>query len=180
MMEYSRFYKLFVPSQTAGASLIYFDLWNATGSGQDVYVHSVVPIPSGAVAVTGVVAVDLFLTRTTAIGTTGTAAVAEGTSVTAAPAISAIDHSQPIHGSITARMTPGGGATGGAVLSYRSVFTEETNGGTYNQITDMVRGLYHDIAALKVPQNSGIRVIQGSVASVGVVGFDVIFRTVNK
>ena len=180
MMLYSRFYKLFVPAQAVGANLVYFDLFNATGSAKDVHVHSVVPVVSGAVAVVGVVAVDLFLTRTSAVGTGGTAATYEGTSLTAAPVFSAIDHSQPMHSSITARLTPAGGATAGAVLSTRSVFSEDTNGGTYNQITDFVRGLYHDVAPLKIPENSGIRVVQGGVASVGNIGFDLILRVTDK
>jgi hypothetical protein len=178
-MEYSRFYKLFLPAAAAGADKIHFDLFNATGSTQNVFVHSVVPVMSGAVAVTGLVAVDLFLTRTTAVGTTGTAAVAEGATLTT-PAITAMDHSQRINSLITARAAPGGGATGGAILSARSVYSEEANAGTYAQITDMVRGLYVDVAPLLVPEGSGIRVIQSSVASVGNVGFDVIFRTVAK
>lgn len=179
-MEYSRFFKLFIPSQAAGADKVHFDLFNAVGSALNVYVHSVIPVVSGAVAVTGVVAVDLFLTRTTAVGTTGTAAVAESTALTTTPAISAVDHSQPIQPSITARSAPGGGATAGAVLACRSVFTEETNGGSYNQITDMVRGFYPDIAPLCVPEGTGIRMVQGAVASVGNIGFEVIFRTANK
>lgn len=180
MNQCSGFYKLFMPGQSVGASLVYFDLFNASGSGKDVFVHSVVPIVSAAAAVTGTLAVDLFLTRTTAVGTGGTAAVGESTAITTTPAITAIDHKQPIHSSITARLTPSGGATAGAALSFRSLFTEETNAGTYTQVVDMVRGFYPDVAPLLVSQGTGIRVVQGSVASVGVIGFDIIFRTADK
>jgi hypothetical protein len=174
-MNYNTFYSLFVPAQAVGANLVYFDLFNAQGSGKSVFVHSVVPVVSGAVAVTGALAVDLFLTKTSAVGTGGTAATTEGTSLTAAT-ISAIDNSQPIDANITARLTPSGGATAAGVLAHRSVFTEETNAGTYIQANDMVRGLYTDVAPLKLPQGKGIRVVQGSVASVGNIGFNVIFR----
>ena len=75
-------YKLFVPVQAVGASKVYFDLWN--GSDKTIEVASVVPIASGAVAVVGTLAVDLFLTRTTAIGTGGTGATLEGTALNAA------------------------------------------------------------------------------------------------
>jgi hypothetical protein len=168
-------YKLFVPSQAVGASLVYFDLFNTGSVGLDMEIKSIIPVVSGAVAVTGVVAVDLFLTRTTAVGTGGTAATTEGTSLTAMT-ITAFDNSQPAAlSTLSARLTPTGGATAGAVLAQRSVFTEETNAGTYIQIADMVRGLYADLPGLLVPSGTGIRVVQGGVASVGNIGFDVCF-----
>lgn len=172
-------YHLFVPKQATGANLVYFDLFNASGSTSRIEVKSIQPIISGAVAVTGVVGVDLILTRTTAIGTSGTAATSEGTDTTAMT-FSALDSSQPINASITARLTPSGGATAGAVISWRSVFTEETNSAAYTPVTDMVRGLYPDLPGLLVPEGSGIRVVQGAVASVGNIGFDVIFSVSTK
>src|SRR5689334_9210757 len=98
-------FRLFVPQQAVGASLVYFDLFNATGSASRIKLLSVQEIVSGSTAVTGVVAVDLYLTRTTAIGTGGTAATSEGTSLTACT-FSAMDHSQALPGGITARLTP--------------------------------------------------------------------------
>ena len=162
-------YKLFIPKQAVGASLVYFDLFNPASSQCWVDVESVVPVVSGEVAVTGVVAVDLFLTRTTAIGTGGTEAVAEGTSLTV-PAFVATDHAQPIN-HITARLTPTGGATAGAVLASRSVYTEETNAGAYTPAADMV-----PVGVVTIPSGKGIRVVQGGVASVGNIGFDVTFN----
>jgi hypothetical protein len=170
-------YKLFVPSQAVGANLVYFDLFNASGSTTAIVIDSIIPIVSGAAAVTGVVAVDLFLTRTSAIGTGGTASTAEGTSLTACT-ISAASHGQSISASITARLTPSGGATAGAVLAWRSLYTEEANAGTYAQITDMARGSYSDIPGIRVNEGTGIRIVQGSVASVGNIGFDIHFRRV--
>lgn len=167
-------YRLFVPSQAVGASLKYFDLWHPANSGVDLKLISLKPVVSGAVAVTGLVAVDLFLQRTTAIGTGGTAASAEGTSQTACT-ISGHDNTQGIQGGITARLTPSGGATAGAVLAFTSVYTEEANAGTYMQIDGMVRHGYTDVPGLTIQPGSGIAVIQGSVASVGNIGFNVIF-----
>jgi hypothetical protein len=171
---YGTLYNLFVPKQAVGANLVYFDLFNAAGSAQDVELQSVVPVVSGAVAVTGVVGLDLLLTRTTAIGTAGTAATRDGTSLTAATITSRYG-SQPCHGSITARLTPTGGATAGAVLSWTSLFSEETNSATYEVARDMARP---DSAfpPILIPENSGFRVVQGDVASVGNIGFNVIFR----
>jgi hypothetical protein len=167
-------YKLFVPAQAVGASLVYFDLFNPASSGANLKVHSVLPVVSGAVAVTGVVAVDLFLTRTTAVGTGGTGATFEGTSLTAATIV-CVNGDQPLTAAqVSARLTPAGGATGGVVLAHRSLFSEETNGGTYTQID-----LLGTVAALgrfvQVRAGTGIRVIQGGVASVGNIGFEVLF-----
>lgn len=167
-------HKLFIPAQATGASLVYFDLWNTANSGYNLKIYSVIPVVSGAVAVTGVVAVDLFLTRTTAVGTGGTAATAEGTSLTAAT-FSGFDCLSPIAlAQISARLTPSGGATAGAVLSYRSVFSEETNSGTY-AVADLVNPPSQSFAFIPVPVGTGIRVVQGSVASVGNIGFDILF-----
>lgn len=163
-------YKLFVPAQAVGASLVYFDLYNI-GSTHDVELLSIKPVVSGATAVTGVVAVDLFLTRTTAVGTGGTAATAEGTSLTAMT-FSGVDCTQAMNlNVVSARLTPTGGATAGAVLSWTSVFTEETAAGTYEQPANLTGGVSHVI-----PKATGIRVVQGSVASVGNIGFDVLIR----
>jgi hypothetical protein len=168
-------YQLFMPKQAVGANLVYFDLFNASGSAMDLELYSVAPVVSGEDAVTGILGVDLFLTRTTAVGTAGTAATRSGSSLTAAT-FTHRDGSQPLHGSITARLTPTGGATAGAVISWTCVFTEETNGGSYTPSRDLV-GRDIGLPGIVVPENSGIRVVQGDVASVGNIGFNVTFRT---
>ena len=172
-------YRLFVPKQAAGASLIYFDLWNPTGTAHKIEVYSIIPVVSGAVAVVGVVGVNLFLTRTTAIGTGGTAATREGTSQTAMTFASMTGAmSLP---NISARLTPTGGATGGTVISWRSVFSEETSAASYFSQPDLVRGwLGNSVVGIMVPENSGISVVQGGVASVGNIGFDVTFGIVRS
>lgn len=168
-------YKLVVPIQAVGASLVYFDLFSVSGSGYDMTVDAVIPLVSKAVAVVGTVGVDLFLTRTSAVGTGGTAATAEGSSLTAAT-FTAHDNTQPISlTAVSARLTPTGGATAGAVLSMCPLFTEETNSGAYPQMYNMVRTNDPAVPPLIVPGGTGIRVIQGGVASVGNIGFDVFF-----
>lgn len=170
-------YRVFVPNQAVGASLIYFDLWNPTTSGVLLDVYSVIPIVSGAVAVTGVVAVDLHLNRTSAVGTGGTAMTRNGTSLTAMTLAKMIGDGQDLNGSVTGRLTPTGGATAGAVIAWDSYFSEETNAGTYfASLKDLVRRGYQDCPPLVVQQGSGISVVQGAVASVGNIGFDVIFQ----
>lgn len=175
-------YKLLVPNQAVGANLIYFDLFNPTTSALDIFVYSVLPIVSGAVAVTGLVAVDLNLNRTTAVGTGGTAATFNGTAFTAAT-ISAIngDCVSPLSQGVSARLTPSGGATAGAWLGYASVYTEEANAGTYvSMLNDLARHNMDDSPPVLVKPGTGISVVQGSVASVGNIGFEVAFYTVRK
>lgn len=172
-------YKLFVPAAAAGANKVFLDLFNATAD-KVIEMASVTPVQDGSVAVVGTLAVNLFLTRTTAVGTGGTAATKEGTDPTAAT-ISKLDPSSPaLPTGITARAAPGGGATAGAVLAYDSYFTEETSVSTYQRHNLVNVGPDGLGARVIVPPGSGIRVVQGAVASVGNIGFDVLFSVVRK
>lgn len=167
-------YKLFVPIGAAGANKVYFDLWN--GSNRNIEVASVVPIASGAAAVVGTLAVDLYLTRTTAVGTGGTGATLEGSALNAATFCRMDANGPPLLTGISARLAPGGGATAGAVVGYNSIFTEETALPTYFR-SNMVEAAQPGInSVLTVPPGTGIRVVQGAVASVGNIGFDVLFQ----
>lgn len=165
----SRF-NLFIPKQAVGANLVYFDMFN--GADKEIVVNSVKPVVSGAVAVTGVVAVDLLLTYTSAVGTGGTAATHQGSAIDAATFTKLAPGHSALDALITARLTPTGGATAGAILGYTSVFTEETNAGAYRE-SDLV------VSPVLVPKNIGIRVVQGAVASVGNIGFIVNFEVLD-
>lgn len=160
---------LFVPKQAVGANLVYFDLFN--NSKGVVALRYVQPVVSGAVAVTGVVGVDLHLTFTSAVGTGGTAATYGGTSLTACTINPNNPVGQPCPDIITARLTPTGGATAAGVLTWTCVFTEETNAGTY---TSPLNWLLNE-GNILIPNGKGIRVVQGAVASVGNIGFNVGF-----
>jgi hypothetical protein len=174
------FYTLFCPAQAVGANTVHWDLFNAAGSASDLYVHEVVPVVSGSTAVTGVVGIDVFLTRTTAVGTGGTAATKEGSSLTAAT-ISSQSGSAQLDNNVTARITPTGGGTAGAVLSSSSLFGEETNSAAYNAYANMARvpGI-PEVPPVKVPEGTGLRAVQGSVASAGNVGWIVTFEVTKK
>lgn len=167
-------YNIFVPKQAVGANLIYFDVFNPSGSQHNLIIKKCQPVVSGAVAVTGVVGVDLHLKRTTAVGTGGTAATSDGSSLTAMT-ITQLNSNQTVAtGSINGRLTPTGGATAGAVISWVSVFTEETNSATYNFVPDLARGLYPDLPGVLIVPGQGFSVVQGAVASVGNIGFNVV------
>jgi hypothetical protein len=168
-------YRLFVPKQAVGANLVYFDLFNASGSGKTLSVSVVQPVISGAVAVTVTLGIDLFLTYTTAIGTGGTAATQRGTDLTACtignvnPSLSDLDNG------ITARITPTGGATAGSIIAMSSVYTEETAPAAYlGRQVDFVNIGSHPEDII-IPEGYGIRVVQGAVASAGNIAFNVFF-----
>lgn len=158
------YWSLFVPAQAVGASKVFFDIYN--GSSRAITVSSVKAIKDGSQAVTGTLAAQLFLTRTTAVGSGGTSATEEGTSTTA-PAITKLQTFALPEG-VAARSAPSGGATAGAVICERQVFTEETNAADYEPAEFLS-------SVLVVPAGTGIRVVQGTVASVGNIGFEVTF-----
>lgn len=156
-------WSLFVPSQTSSANLVYMDLWN--GADRDITVSSFMAIKDAAVAVSGLVTARLLLTRTSAVGTGGTAATSEGTDIAAATITRVQQYALPT--GITARLTPSGGATAGAIICERHIYPEETQG------TQGPEEFVH--ALLTVPEGTGLRIVQGTVASVGKVGFQCLF-----
>lgn len=167
-------YALFVPKQAVGANLVYFDLFVPTTTQYSFLLASLRPVVSGAVEVTGVLGVDLLLTRTSAVGTGGTAATFGGTAIDAAT-FNGLNTVQPLASAdVTARLTPSGGATAGAVLAFRSVFSEETNAGTYAEHEMVSEG------GITIPYGSGIRVVQGAVASVGNIAFEAVLKIARR
>lgn len=165
----------FFPSVASGANKVFLDLFNATGSGKIIKLKSIRAIKDGSVAVTGTVSVKLFLTRTTTVGTGGTAAVNEGTSLTV-PAIAEHDTlSAALPTQITARAVPTGGATAGSVICDRGIFSEETNAATYDRVEFLTPEAV-DLEPIKLREGQGIRIVQGAVASVGNIGFSITFE----
>ena len=169
-------YRLICPAQAVGANKVFLDLFNATGSGASLRILSACCYVDNDTAVTGTLGVEISLTRTTAVGTGGTAATLDGTSLTAIT-ISEMDTNNPaLNANITARSSPTGGATAGALLSQRWVFTEETSApsgiaGTLG--AEFVRDGGADVI---VRENSGLRFVQGTVASVGNLAFEITFE----
>lgn len=174
-IEETSVFRLTVPSGAVGANKVFFDLFNATGSGSTLRVRSVFAFVDSDTAVTGTLGVELMLTRTTTVGTGGTASTNEGTSTTA-PVVCKFDPAMAnLNANITSRQAPTGGGTAGAVLARRWVFTEETNAAA--ALAGLVGAEFIRVGGndLLVPQNSGIRIVQGAVASVGNIGFEVNF-----
>lgn len=168
-------WRLCQPFAAVGADKVFVDLFNATGSGVTLRVISAYAFVALDVAVTGTVGIRLALTRTSTVGTGGTAIAADSTSLTAGTLARFDPSTASLPAQVTARTAPTGGATAGALIGLRSIFTEETNAGTAvagATGTEFVRNQGSD---LLVPANTGIRFVQGTVASVGSVGFEVNF-----
>lgn len=169
-------YRLICPAQAVGASKVFVDLFNATGSGVSLRVLSAYCFVDNDTAVTGTLGVEVNLTRTTAVGTGGTANTLDGTSLTAIT-ISEMDTSNPaLSASITARSAPTAGATAGALLGQRWVFTEETSAPSGIAGTLGAEFVRNEGADLIVRENSGLRFVQGTVASVGNLSFEITFE----
>jgi hypothetical protein len=171
-------YRLIVPSQAVGANKVYCDLFNATGSGKLIKILSIFVYADNDTAVTGTLGVEVALTRTTAVGTGGTAAVNDGTSLTAATITRFDTDDAVVPAQITARSGPTGGATAGAYLGSRWVFTEETNAASAIAGTAGADIIRNEGAKLIVRENSGIRIVQGTVASVGNVSIEINFAVI--
>jgi hypothetical protein len=171
-------YRLIVPSQAVGANKVYCDLFNATGSGKILKVLSAFAYTDNDTAVTGTLGVEVALSRTTAVGTGGTAAVNDGTTLTAATITRMDTNDAVVPAQVTARSAPAGGATAGAYLGSRWLFTEETNAASAIAGTAGAELIRNDGSKLIVRENSGIRIVQGTVASVGNIAIEINFTLV--
>lgn len=171
------FYKLLLPSQAVGASKVYLDLFNATGSGKTMRIHSCLAIVDNDTAVTGTLGVQLSLFKSSSVGTGGTAATANGTVDTAAT-ITNISTTTALPAGVTARLAPTAGATVGAWLGTRWVFTEETNAGSAFAGQYGADFIVDQAVPIVLPENNGIKIIQGTVASVGNIAFEILFELV--
>jgi hypothetical protein len=169
-------YRLICPSQAVGANKVFVDLFNATGSGVSLRILSAYCFADNDTAVTGTLGVEVNLTRTTAVGTGGTAATADGASLTAITLTKMDTANAALSANITARSAPTGGATAGALLGQRWIFTEETSAPSGIAGTLGSEFIRNEGADLIVRENSGLRFVQGTVASVGNLSFEITFE----
>lgn len=168
-------YSWWVPPAAVGASKLYADLYNSSGSTAVIEVRGIWGIPKSDVAVTGVVGIEIGLYRTNAIGTTGISHVYSSGASSTAHVICPYDttNSSAFFGSglITARAVPAGGATISGLLWAQYLFTEETNAATYvGAYTNLLPvGIMTQRPTLRPGQ--GLLIKQGAVAGVGSMAF---------
>lgn len=169
-------YRMIVNGSAVGANKVHCDLFNADAT-LIVKIVSAKVIPDIDTAVTGVVSAEISLTRTTAVGTGGTAATLDNTALTGI-SISELDTGlAALDADITARTQTAGGATAGAILGTRHVFMEETNAGAALAAAFGAEFINPGYPVI-LRQNQGIRFVQGSVASVGTLNFEVTFEVI--
>lgn len=155
------------------ANTVMWDLFNADPT-LLVRVVSIKQIPDIVTAVTGVT-FNWQLTRTTAVGTGGTAQTAW------LPDLS----QTALSANITCRLKPTGGATAGVTLKNYALSSEETNTATIQiasqgglelvpqPITgDLTGGIQHGIL---LRQNQGIRCVQVTASAAGNTGWEIGF-----
>ena len=147
---------------TAGANKVFVDLFNAVGSGYNIELIGFYVKPKSDVAVTGAVNPKFNLHLTSTIGSSGQNVAYASTSATAASIIPFDSLQSPLPTQITARTSPGAGATISARLASIFAISEETNAGVTNQ--QNLNALKHGVTVI-VHEGQGIAVKQGSVAS---------------
>lgn len=173
-------YSYIVPSAAVGASKLYLDLFNATGSGKVIRVTSVRPIIDTDVAVVGAVGIRLLLFRTSTVGTGGTAAAYKSATLdVAGGTISPQDTAAPaLPAQITARHLPTAGATIAEWLRGMYAMGEEASTSMAYMMQGQLNMLDLDSDAaelLTLREGEGILVKQGAIASIGSVRFRVTF-----
>lgn len=171
-------YMYMTPSTAVGASKLYLDIFNASGSGKVMDIRGIWIVPDTDVAVVGAVAVRIDLYRTSAVGTGGTAASYKSATVDVAGGnICPMDtNNAALPAQITARWLPAGGATISEwMISTYSLGEEASTSMAYlSQFQNILPQLTVG-QKLAVREGQGILLKQFTVASVGNVSFLVAF-----
>lgn len=171
-------YGLITPPIVVGANKLLLDIFNATGSGKVMDIRGAWVIPKLDVAVTGAVSARVDMYRTSAVGTGGTAAVADSPTIdVAGGSFWKFDESNAaVPAQITARVAPAGGATISRWLFPTNAATEEspTSMGYLTQWQNLIPVFFYG-QKLAIRENTGVLFKQGPVASVGSVSLLVAF-----
>lgn len=168
-----------IPPAAVGANKIYFDLHNGA-AGSILRLRKLFAIVATDVAVAPTVGVRLDVMRTSAVGTGGTAFVGQSTpsaSKTAA-AFWPFIPGATLSTSITGRTVPTAGATDEAWLFPAYLHTEESQVTTGTSSAGAALAQYYNLLPempteqpIELPNGKGLKVVQGSVASAGNIGF---------
>lgn len=166
------------PAAAAGASKLYFDLFNAVGSGKVIDIRGIWIVPKTDVAVVGAVAVRIDLYRTSAVGTGGSVASYKSpTPDVAGGNISPMDAlNSALPAQITARWLPTAGATISEWLIATYTLGEEAS--TSQAYMSQYQNILPNLSVgqkFALNEGQGILLKQGTVASIGNIGFLVAF-----
>lgn len=166
------------PAAAVGADKLYFDLFNASGSGKVIDVRGIWLIAKTDVAVTGALAIRVDLYRTSAVGTGGTvASYKSATRDVGGGNICPMDTANAaLPAQITARWLPTAGATISEWMIPTYGLGEEsaTSQSYMTQYQNLLPMLtWGQRFALR--EGQGLLMKQGAIASAGSVGFLVAF-----
>lgn len=173
-------YSWWIPTAAVGASKLYGDLFNASGSGKLVELRGIWAIVDTDTAVTGAVGIEIMLLRTSAVGTGGTAPTYNGGAASSTGTIVPFDTANSaLPAQITARALPTGGATIAAFYWSQWVAGEEAATSSanitsfYNLLPDTTMG-----QRIILREGQGLLIKQGTVASVGNMAYLTVFTLV--
>lgn len=166
------------PAAAMGASKLFFDLFNAVGSGKIIDIRGIWIIPKTDVAVVGAVAARVDLYRTSAVGTGGTAhSYKSPTPDVGGGNISPMDTlNAALPAQITARWLPAAGATIAEWMIATYTLGEETP--TSMAYLSQYQNILPNMTVgqkFALNEGQGILLKQGTVASVGSLGFLIAF-----
>lgn len=169
------------PNAVGGANKLHVDMFNASGSGKIIKILGIYPYIKTDVAVTGALAIRFDVTRTSAVGTGGTAASYKSATIDVAGGnITPADTSSAnLPAQITARHLPTAGATVSEWLFPGWCFVEETNAATYTcaNRTNFLIDYQSSNQSLTLREGQGLLIRQGAVASVNNIAFRIVFTT---
>jgi len=166
------------PAAAVGASKLYFDLFNAVGSGKIIDVRGVWIIPKTDVAVTGALGIRVDLYRTSAVGTSGTGhSYKSATPDVAGGNICPFNtNNAALPAQITARWLPTAGATISEWLFPTYSLGEET--ATSQAFMSQYQNLIPVLTVgqkLSLLEGQGLLAKQGAIAATGSIGFLIAF-----
>lgn len=166
------------PSVAVGANKLFFDLFNAAGSGKIIDVRGIWIIPDTDVIVTGALGVRVDAYRTSAVGTGGTAAAYRsptpdvgGGNITPLDTLNAALPAQ-----ITARWLPTGGATIDDWLFPTYSLGEEAS--TSQAYMTQYQNILPELTVgqrLTIREGEGLLMKQGAIAATGNTHFLIAF-----
>jgi len=171
-------YYYITPAAAVGASKLYTDLFNASGSGKVIDVRGIWVVPKTDVAVVGALGIRVDLYRTSAVGTGGTAAsYKSATPDIGGGNICPMDtNNAALPAQVTARWLPTAGATISEWMLATYSLGEET--ATSMAFISQYQNLLPVLMwgqRLAIRENQGILLKQGTVLSAGSIGFLVAF-----
>lgn len=166
------------PAAAVGASKLYFDMFNATGSAKIIDVRGIWIVPKTDVAVVGALGIRIDLYRTSAVGTGGTAhSYKSATPDVGGGNITPMDTGNAaLPAQITARWLPTGGATISEWMITTYSLGEET--ATSMAFISQYQNILPELTfgqRLTIRENQGILLKQGTVAATGSIAFLVAF-----